>query len=294
MRILAAGEVLWDIFDDAEHLGGATLNFVVHALRLGHTAVLISGVGDDELGRRALRRMGQLGLDLSYIVTTPDHGTGTVTVKVGDGGQPTFTIHRPAAYDAVRLGEAEMSRVRALNPEWIYYGTLQHIYEPAMANLERLVEAFPDARRFYDVNLRRDCYTPELVERLLRLANVVKLNSDEAAMVNRIEGRAAGAIEEFCRSNSKRYGWQAVCVTRGGEGCSLLVGESYAEAAPYRVEVTDTVGAGDAFGAAFLHGLNLGWPAGEIGDFANRVGALVASRAGGTPEWTIEEARKLG
>jgi fructokinase len=100
-------------------------------------------------------------------------------------------------------------------------------------------------------------------------------------------------IEAFCRQGSARYGWKAVGVTLGDRGCAVLADGHYVEAAVHPVDVVDTVGAGDAFAAAFMHGLSLNWPAAEIASFANRVGALVASRHGAIPDWTLEEAVKL-
>ena len=101
------------------------------------------------------------------------------------------------------------------------------------------------------------------------------------------------SLEDFCRGYAREFGWSAMCVTRGARGCALLIGNEYVEADGYAVNVADTVGAGDAFAAAFVHGLGSRWPIGEIADFANRVGALVASRSGATPAWTIAEARAL-
>jgi fructokinase len=101
------------------------------------------------------------------------------------------------------------------------------------------------------------------------------------------------SLMDFCRAAALRFGWEAVCVTRGEEGCVLWLDGQYVEAEGYDVRVADAVGAGDAFAAAFVHGMKCRWRPGEIADFANRVGALVASRPGGTPSWTIEEAEAL-
>jgi fructokinase len=122
---------------------------------------------------------------------------------------------------------------------------------------------------------------------------VVKLNDAEVEAVSRMFGTAETGLESFCRGGTERFGWQAVCVTRGSEGCALLLGGQYLEIPGYRVTVADTVGAGDAFAAALVHGIHSGWPAREIGDFANRLGALVASRPGGVPAWTPAELREL-
>ena len=169
-------------------------------------------------------------------------------------------------------------------------GTLQPDSDQAgpAATVIRALEAAPHARRFYDINLRPKSYTEPLVRRLLSLANVVKLNVDE---MQALEGNVS--IEAFCRDWAARYNLEALCVTRGAEGCALLIGRDYAEFPAVPAIIADTVGAGDAFSAAFLHGLSLGWPIEKIGPFANRVGALVASRPGGTPDWQIEEALQL-
>lgn len=293
MKILSIGELLWDVFPDSERLGGAAFNFSAHARRLGHDVVFLSAVGRDERGRAALERAAEIGLPASYIQSVPDAPTGTVTVELDAEGKPAFTIHRPAAYDRIGLGAEALAQLAAFQPDWIYHGTL-HQAEPLMRELFRRVAAAIPARRFYDLNLRRDCYTPELVEDLMRGATAVKLNDDEAAEVDRMFGRQHGDLEEFCRDWSARMGWEAVCVTRGERGCAVLAGGRWAESPGYAMKVVDTVGAGDAFAAAFLDGLEQGWPPDRIGDFANRLGAVVASRAGGVPEWTAEDCAALG
>jgi len=95
----------------------------------------------------------------------------------------------------------------------------------------------------------------------------------------------SSSIEAFCRAGSARYGWQAACVTLGAQGCGVWSGGTYAEADGYRVKVVDTVGAGDGFAAAFLHGLSRRWPADQIAEFANRIGAGIASSPGAIPDW---------
>jgi fructokinase len=157
----------------------------------------------------------------------------------------------------------------------------------------RLIDSRWGARLLYDVNLRKDSYTAPLVRELMAHSQVVKLNEDEAAAIDRMFGRSPRPLEDFCRAYAKEFGWQSACVTRGEKGCALLVEGEYVESRGYAVQARDTVGAGDAFAAAFIHGLSLKWPPAEIADFANRVAALVASRPGGTPYWTLEEARAL-
>ena len=293
MRIVSIGEVLWDVIGDQEYLGGAALNFAVHATRLGHEVNFVSAVGKDERGRRVLQRMEEIGLSTRYVHQIETQPTGVVTVELDASGVPRFTIHHPAAYDCPELRESEIAELLSPAPDWVYFGTLFQMSPPAKKLTYRLIDSHCGARILYDVNLRKDSYTASLVKELMARAQVAKLNEDEAVEIDRMFGRTSNSLEEFCRSYVRDFGWESVCVTRGEHGCVMLVNGEYAEARAYSLQARDTVGAGDAFAAAFLHGLSLQWPPAEIADFANRVAAVVASRPGGTPPWTLEEARAL-
>lgn len=283
MHLVSLGEILWDLIDGDELLGGATFNFSVQLSRLGHDVSFLSAVGRDARGRRALETASRLGLSTKFIRTAADAPTGTVSVILDANGQPSYVLHRPAAYDFVTLDADDF---KLLAPQWIYHGTLQLIEPRMRAVLDELLRRFPDARRFYDINLRKDSYTAPLVLDLLRNANFVKLNEEELTRVAQMAGAGHSSIETFCRDYARRFHWDAVCVTRGDRGCAILSGSEYVEVPGASVVVADTVGAGDAFAAAFLHGLDAGWPVAKIGAFANRLGALVASRPGGVPQWS--------
>lgn len=287
-KIVSIGEILWDVFPDSERLGGAPFNFAAHAHRLGHNATFIGAVGDDERGRKALHQAAELGLSLDCIQNVPGAPTGYVSVRLDETGQPEFVIHRPAAYDALRMGAGVLARMSAWRPDWIYFGTLHQSDASAHSETMKLLDAIPSARRFYDVNLRRNSYTLELVLKLMSIADTVKLNEHEAAEIDRCE-----SLQEFTETWSKRMSWRAVAVTRGAHGCVVRIGDDYAESPGYAVEVVDTVGAGDAFAAAFLHGLAQGWDAARTGDFANRLGAVVAQQAGGAPAWNLEDCWRV-
>lgn len=293
MNVVSIGEVLWDVVGDQEHLGGATFNFSAHLSRLGHRVSFISAVGADERGRRILDCMRQLGLSTRYVREAPDHATGFVSVTLASDGQPTFVLHRPAAYDFPELSDAGLKELRSDNVDWIYFGTLLHVSPQAKQLTFKLLNALRDSRRFYDVNLRAGAYDEVLLRELMAQATVVKLNDSEVREIGRMFGQPQISIEQFCRRFARDFGWKSVCVTRGAEGCSLLLDEEFVEAEGYAVLVADAVGAGDAFAAGFLHGLGSGWPAAQIADFANRVGALIASRPGAVPLWTLAEVEGL-
>ena len=292
MRIVSIGEILWDVFGDGERLGGAPFNFAAHARRLGHEVVFISAVGEDERGRKALEQMAELDLSPAFVRRVAGAPTGFVSVRLDPAGQPDFTIHRPAAYDCLELGASDLRQLAWFQPDWLYFGTL-HQMAPRIRALTRTLMATLPARRFYDVNLRPDSYTPALVCELLREATAVKLNDGEVASVEQFLGWSHAGLEEFCRGAAREFGWQSACVTRGERGCAVLVDGVYAEHGGYRVQVADTVGAGDAFAAAFLHGVGAGWSAARIADFSNRLGAVVAGRAGAIPAWTLEDCERL-
>jgi fructokinase len=291
-KALVVGEVLWDVFPNYTRLGGAPLNFAAHVNRLKHDALLISAVGDDELGGRARRQIADLGLDTSLLKTTSQFETGTAFVQVGPSGETSFVIRRPAAYDLVELSQGDVLRLADWNPAWLYHGTLFAAAEHGKTVLCQLFRALPEAHRFYDLNLRPGFSPAPLVMELLAGATVVKLNEEELAAVHQFTGLPCG-LEAFCLAGAERYGWKSVCVTLGERGCAILSDGEYVESWGIKVDVADTVGAGDAFAAAVLHGLIQHWPAGEIAALANRVGALVASRHGAIPDWDLEEAAAL-
>jgi len=291
-RILAVGEVLWDIFETVTRLGGAPLNFCAHAQQLGCDPRLISAVGNDELGCRTIKDIAALGLNTKFLQQSSTFATGTARVHIGPGDQTRFSIVRPVAYDAVDVSGLVLQQLSAWAPNWLYYGTLFSCLPQGKSVLDELLAAFPACSKFYDLNLRSGFDSPSLVTHLLAFADVVKLNEEELAAVHEFIGLAAG-VESFCRQGSERFGWKAVCVTMGSRGCAVWDGGQYAEAPGSKIQVADPVGAGDAFAAAFLYGLSSQWPAPRIASFANRVGALVASRHGAIPYWTMAEAELL-
>ena len=124
MRVLSIGEVLWDIYDRDELLGGAALNVCVNLHHCGDTAFLVSGVGKDRRGKAALEFIARSGLETSLIAVVPKYPTGTAVVTVDDAGETTFLIARPSAFDALILSRHQIESIRRLAPDWIYMGTL--------------------------------------------------------------------------------------------------------------------------------------------------------------------------
>ena len=290
MQILTIGEILWDVFDHAEHLGGAPLNFSAALHRLGSQVNLISGLGSDNYGTRALQAMTERGLPTQFVQVFPEKATGTARVTTDEKGNTNFFIQRPAAFDEVQLDASQLSAIEALKPDWIYYGTLTQTHAPALATLETILHRVPTARRFYDMNLRTGHWNLALVQRLSQDASILKLNDAEAETLFELTcPNQSFSLDSFAAYWSATYNVDTICITLGSKGCAVYKDKELHIFNGFTVQVADTVGAGDAFAAAFLYGQIRGWAPSCQANFANALGALVASRAGATPAWTAEE-----
>jgi len=296
VRIVSVGEILWDVIGENEYLGGAPLNFAAHSQKLGHEVYPLSAVGADARGRLALDLLRVRGMSTEFVQVLKHRPTGTAEVELDMEGKPSFRIVRPAAYDFVDLSDAQLKRIADIQPDWIYLGTLYHMSARSLASTKKLLKAVPKARRFYDVNLRDGHWSLATVEQLCSLATVIKLSDSEAesldASVDASEG-PGDSIQNLCRRWSQRFGCTTMCVTFGERGCAILKDGQFSTTPGFHVTVADTVGAGDAFSAAFVHGLSQGWDSKRIGECANAVGALVASRSGAIPDWSIAEAHAM-
>jgi fructokinase len=291
VRIVSIGEILWDVVGASEYLGGAPLNFAAHAHKLGHEVFLLSAVGDDDRGRRALRGLGNCGISAELVQTKAGRPTGIAEVELGPDGKPMFRIVRPAAYDFLAIGDRQLKRIAELEPDWIYFGTLYHNSRHSLGGTLQLLRQAPNAKRLYDVNLRDGNWTLSVVEELAAQATVIKLSDSEAEFLDGslTSEDLQGSVEDFCRRWSEQYSCKTICVTLGERGCCIFREGQYVEAPGRKVNVVDTIGAGDAFAAGFVHAIEQGWSDARCGKFANAVAALVASRPGATPDWTVDE-----
>jgi fructokinase len=290
MVVWSVGEVLWDVFPDQERFGGAPLNFCANLQRLGDRGVLFSGVGKDDRGRLALERMHSLGLDTRFVCEVEGLPTGVAIISTAANGESAYWIPRPAAFDRLAEGSAGLA-ADAGRVDWLYFGTLAQTGPATESFVTELVQRLKQTRVFYDMNLRTGHWNLALVQRLSRLATVIKMNEHEAEILFGLT-QAAGAaftLEDFCRTWASEYNVDVICVTLGAAGCLVYEKGTITRAPGFKVTVRDTVGSGDAFAAAFVHCYDAGWPVLKIARFANALGALVASRAGATPPWTAAE-----
>ena len=274
--------MLWDVFPDGEHFGGAPANVAVHAAGLGAEALMISAVGQDARGDEALRRLAAFGVDCSAVARLTDHPTGVVRVRVDAAGLPSYDIARGSAWDFIPW-TAPVERA-ARRADAICFGTLAQASAESRATIRRAVAATREtAWRLFDVNLRQAYYDAEVVTASLDLANAVKLNEEELPVVARLCGLEGASPAEQLRALCGRFGLRLAALTRGACGSLLVSAQGEWEAPAPPTEVVDTVGAGDAFTATLLVGILAGDSLDAVSRRANAVAAYVCSQAGATP-----------
>ena len=183
MRVVSLGEVLWDVFQDTEFLGGAPLNFSANTQKLDNSVLLLSAIGDDARGRRAAAQMSTMGLSTEFLQIVTERPTGTAVIVTDHSGSASYVIERPAAFDCVHVDEPILSRLQEFDPEWIYFGTLTQTDGRCLNALAEIPRRSPDAKRFYDMNLRTGHWNFALVQDLSRIATVLKLNDAEAELL---------------------------------------------------------------------------------------------------------------
>ncbi|WP_041839116.1 carbohydrate kinase family protein [Acidobacterium capsulatum] len=294
VSILCVGEILWDRFQDgAEALAGAPLNVAAALKRLGDQPTLISAFGADEDGQRALQQLGESGFTTQFMSKVEAARTGTAEIQLDARGNPSYTIARPAAFDYLSVADQDLEQLAALAPQWLYFGTLAQTSSQNEMLLHRLKDRFPRIACFYDLNLRPNHWDFSLVDNLTKLATILKLNRDEAELLFHMHSSEPFSLELFCIEWSRRYALACICITLGSEGCAVFSEGTLRTYPGFPATVVDTVGAGDAFAAGFLHGLQSGWAIDQITRFSNALGAIVASRATAIPDWSIEDVQKL-
>ncbi|QDU71541.1 PfkB family carbohydrate kinase [Mucisphaera calidilacus] len=288
-RVVGLGEALFDCFPDRIVLGGAPVNFAVHADRLlnptGGSGTILSRVGSDALGRKLTDELVQRGIDTGHLQHDPNYPTGTVDVRLTDEGQPDYTITPDVAWD--HLDFDERARGLAESCQAVCFGTLAQRSKPARSSIQSFLESAADAIRMLDINIRRGYDLAPLLPRSIELATVVKLNEHELPLAAEILGlTTSGQPLAQLEALLDEGGLDAVALTRGSEGTLLMTKQGGFEGEPGSFNPNpdaDSVGAGDACGAGLVAGMLLGLDPRDIVTLANAMGAHVASCPGATP-----------
>lgn len=286
MKVLAFGEILWDLIDGHPYLGGAPFNFAAHFARCGNKSFLVSGVGNDNLGWRALSEAQRLGVDCTYVTMHPTAPTGTVDVYLKNG-EPDYTVTQNVAFDNIGLPEELLNGTQRF--DFLYMGTLSQRNLVSASALRRIVDALKFQHVFYDVNLRKECWTTKILHDSLNTSTILKLNADEVPLVGVRIARRELEPESFCRQITRLYeNISLVIVTAGVNGCFIYNGKVYTHVPGFPVTMVDSIGAGDAFSAVFMHTYAQTGDPVQSAATANRIGAFVVSSRGAIPEYSEE------
>jgi len=281
LNVTSVGEVLWDVIGDEKHLGGAPFNFAAHCQQLGAHSAVISRVGEDELGDEILKQAAALGLDGSFIQHDTGHATGQVQVMLRQDGQPSFKISADAAWDYLEATQEAVSR--AAISDVFCFGTLAQRHATARESIHTLLESAKNALVVCDLNLRSPHYEIQTVRESITRCNLLKLNDDELAVVQEVVGPRNLTQDDYMLHLLKHYDIELLCVTRGAQGCVLRTLDERIDSPGYSCQVIDAVGSGDAFTAALALRYMAGDSLAAIADFANLVGAYVATQRGAIP-----------
>jgi len=289
-KCLLTCEILWDCFPDAELLGGATLNVAYHINQLNTEPVLLSSVGDDRLGKRALSIIqDQWHCDTEYVRILDDVGTGQVQVKLDEQGDATYTVLTPAAWDYVEIDSEKLAKCGQINA--FVYGSVFLRSEFNRRQVDQFLETFKGLKCI-DVNLRPPHNSPEMVLEYAGKADFVKSNDEELRALTPDLPQDI-SLEDRITALAKKLGIDNFCVTRAEKPAILFYKGKFYRGGAYKVNVKDTVGAGDAFFASMVDSLlSDNFNPTEALNRATALGSWVASRKGAQPEYD-NEARKL-
>ena len=279
--VVGIGELLWDIFPTGKRAGGAPVNFVYHATQLGAEGYAISAVGKDELGKEILQELDKN--HIAYSVDSLTYPTGTVKIELNNG-IPSYTIVENVAWDHIPLTEKDIDLIKKADA--ICYGTLSLRNENSRRTITTLLSYAPkDSLRFYDINLRQHYYSKELIEELLKMANIFKINDEELLTLKDLFN-LKGSDEDVCKYFIDKYNLKYLILTAGDKYSIVYSQNEVSRIETPKVKVADTVGAGDSFSGAFVQGILSGKTLKEAHQQAVKISAFVCTQTGAWPEYS--------
>lgn len=279
-KIIGLGEILWDMLPTGKQLGGAPANFAYHVCRLGGNGWAVSAISDDELGREIKNTLSTK--KLNTILEEVNEPTGTVQVTLNAAGVPTYDITEGVAWDHIPFTE----RIGNLAKETsaVCFGTLAQRSPESRATIHKFIESMPaGSLKVFDINLRQKYYDEKIISDSLRLADILKINDEELEIVSRMLC-LTGTSEERCRAISREFNLKFVILTMGGDGSKVILEDRVHISTPGKINIVDTVGAGDSFTAAFMLAYLRGESIEKSHTLATEVSSYVCTKAGAMPE----------
>lgn len=289
--VVGLGEALWDVLPTERKLGGAPANFAYHVARAGFDALVISAVGNDTLGDETLQCFKSKQLE--YIMPRVEFPTGTVQVTVDAAGIPLYEIKRNVAWDHIPL-TTEIIEV-AKNCKAVCFGSLAQREDESRKTIEKFLDSVTnDCLRIFDINIRQHFYTKQLIENSLKKSDILKINDEELELI----APMLGYDQDFPRNSRLNehqvavaqgiihdYNLQMVVLTCGVNGSYIITTNEVLYRPTPKVDVVDTVGAGDSFNGAFVASLLKGKSLEEAHRKAVDTSAFVCTESGAMPSY---------
>jgi fructokinase len=283
-KVICFGEMLWDVLPAGKAAGGAPMNVAIRLQSLGIDTSIVSKVGIDEPGNSLIDIIKDRGVNPSLVQKDDKLPTGEVIVSLSGEGIPSYNIVYPSAWDNIEFNEVNIAAVA--ESEAFVFGSLACRAE---VSKNTLFELLRHAKyKVFDVNLRAPFYNLPLIEELMIIADMIKLNDDELSIIADFLKSPFSTVEDNVRFISEATNTHSICITMGADGALLFTGDKFYKHAGFKVKVADTIGAGDSFLAALLSKILNSGDYNEALKYACAVGALVASHKGANPDISAE------
>ena len=278
-HIVGIGDILWDCLPDGRKIGGAPANFAYYMNQFDYDSLVVSAIGDDELGVE-IREILDMA-DLKYILEVPGYPTGTVEIEVNENGIPSYDIKENVAYDFIPFTSELEEVARRCNVAC--FGSMTQRNPVSRSTIRRFLETMPQTEETYkvfDINLRQNFYSKEIVSESLRLCNVFKINDEELAVVRDMFGYEEGSDREVCMRIISDWDLKYLILTCGTNGSYIFAENESSFMETPVVNVADTVGAGDSFISAFMASILKGEGIRTAHGLAVKVSAYVCTQYG--------------
>ncbi|HCE56914.1 MAG TPA: hypothetical protein DER09_03710, partial [Prolixibacteraceae bacterium] len=266
---------------DGKILGGTPSNLVFRCNSFNEQGFLLSRVGDDELGREALKRLGELQISDENVQIDQEFATGTVHITFDENHDPQFLVTPDVAFDHIEFSAEALKLSR--DADCLFYGLLPQRFGLSKNTLRELIKESPDSIHFFDLKLFEHFFNLQVVENLLGVSNIVRIKEKEIAFLSNELKIGTSDVESFCRSVIQKYKIDLILVTRGQNGIFALHRKKgvYTDSG-FQIEMVDNIGSGMAFSAGFLHYYLNGKGIQQAINFGNAAGALNATKLGAT------------
>ncbi len=290
--IVGLGEALWDELPEGRKIGGAPANFAYHASQFGYNSLVASAIGKDELGDELLESFDKIGL--KYHIDRVKFPTGRVSIELDVDGAPLYNIRRDAAWDNIPFN-AELERI-ASQTKVLFFGSLAQRSELSRSTINNFLDAMPSGEGYYkifDVNLRQKYYTKEILHSSMERCNILKINDEELVSLSRMFGYPGADLKDKCWILLSKYKLDILILTCGINGSYIFAPGKVSFMATPRVEVADTVGAGDSFTAAFITSMLSDNDIRKAHERAVEVSAYICTQRGAMPQIPSEILKKI-